>query len=161
MTYTVEIAPITPRVFAVARFHIRLNEMNCMSDRIAHAFCIVSDYLTDNETAPYSPAIARYRQFPDGFDVFAGFAVSDTFEPSEKVIRLDVGGCETAHTTHIGTYGNLANAYQAMRTGARVKGRKLSQCLPMWEEYWPDPYSSADDKRTEIFWPVESLLVKN
>lgn len=160
MTYSIEITPVSQRTCAVLRFHIRLNEMHTMSSRISHAFEVVSNHLAAKGATPTGPAIASYRQYPDGFDVFAGFPVADGFETGHDVEKLEVGGCETAHTTHTGTYDKLADAYQAIRTGARVKGKRLSHRQPMWEEYWSEPDSPKITNRTEIFWPVEPVTAR-
>lgn len=159
MTYSVDITPVHPQTLAVLRFHIRLNEMHTMSSRISHAFEVVSNHLVATGATPTGPAVASYRQYPDGFDVFAGFPVNDSFETGDDVEKLQVGGCETAHTTHTGAYNNLPDAYQAIRTGVKVKGKRLSHRQPMWEEYWSDDNSSTDNHRTEIFWPVEPAIV--
>jgi effector-binding domain-containing protein len=155
VTYSVEITPVSQRTCAVLRFHIRLNEMHTMSSRISHAFDVVANHLLATDATPLGPAVASFRQYPDGFDVFAGFPVAQNFEPNDMITTLEVGGCETAHTTHTGTYDKLADAYQAIRTGARVKGKRLSHRQPMWEEYWSESDSTNATNRTEIFWPVE------
>lgn len=160
VTYPVEITPVSQRTCAVLRFHIRLNEMYTMSARISHAFDVVSNHLVAIGATPTGPAVASYRQYPDGFDVYAGFPVAQDFEPNDLVTTLQVGGCETAHTTHVGAYDKLADAYQAIRTGARVKGKRLSHRQPMWEEYWPESDSPKAGNRTEIFWPVESATAR-
>ena len=155
MTYSIEITPVHQRTLAVLRFHIRLNEMHMMSSRISHAFDVVANHLVASGTTPIGPAVASYRQYPDGFDVFAGFPVPDSYKPGEEVTTVEVGGCETAHTTHMGSYDSLPDAYQAIRTGVKVKGKRLSHRQPMWEEYWSDNHSPTENHRTEIFWPVE------
>lgn len=158
VTYPIEITPVSQRTCAVLRFHIRLNEMHTMSARISHAFDVVARHLQETGCAPNGPAVASYRQYPDGFDVFAGFPVSDSFEPNQEVAKFEVGGCETAHTTHVGAYDKLTDAYQAIRTGVKVKGKRLSQRQPMWEEYWLDGNDPRTNHRTEIFWPVEPTI---
>lgn len=157
MTYTVDIIPASHRTLAVTNFHIGFSEMNTMGERISTAFETVGSHLANIGTAPMGPAVASYKQLQDGFDVSAGFPVSDKFKSNKVVKRLDVGGCEVAHTTHMGSYDKLSAAYEAIREGTKVKGKHLSEKVPMWEEYWSDPSTATDKTRTEIFWPIEPV----
>jgi effector-binding domain-containing protein len=155
MSYTIDIIPASHRTLAVTNFHIGFSEMNTMGERISAAFETVSSHLAHMGTAPIGPAVASYKQLPDGFDVSAGFPVSDKFQSNKVVKRMDVGGCEVAHTTHMGSYDKLSAAYEAIREGTKTKGKHLSEEVPMWEEYWSDPSTATDKTQTEIFWPVE------
>ena len=155
MTYAIDIGPATHRTLAVTNFHVGYSEMNTMGERISNAFGTVSSHLEHMGTAPVGPAVASYKALPDGFDVSAGFPVSDKFKSNKTVKRMDVGGCEVAHTTHMGSYDKLSAAYEAIREGAHIKGKHLSEELPMWEEYWSDPSTATDKTQTEIYWPVE------
>ena len=155
MSYTIDLIPASHRTLAVTNFHIGYSEMNTMGERISNAFETVSSHLSAIGTAPMGPAVASYKQLPDGFDVSAGFPVSDKFKSNKVVKRMDVGGCEVAHTIHMGSYDKLSAAYEAIREEAKIKGKHLSEALPMWEEYWSDPSTATDKTKTEIYWPVE------
>jgi effector-binding domain-containing protein len=141
---------------AVADFHIKFDEMQKMGEYISRAFGTVATQLSGNGNETSGPAIACYRQTSDGFDVSAGFPVDASFHPSDSIRQIEVGGCEVAHTTHIGGYDTLPVAYEDLRIGADKRGKPLSHGGIMWEEYWSDPAAPPEKTRTEIFWPVES-----
>lgn len=154
MTYVTEITTVPTRTLAVARFHVDDDEMNEIGRRINDAFETVVGELQQAGVTPTEPAVASYERAGDGFDVAAGFPVDGPFEPAGAVTRVAVGGCEVAHTTHVGPYDRLPDAYEALRADAEAGGRALVDDAPMWEEYWSPPESPPQDTRTEVFWPV-------
>lgn len=154
MTYATEITMVPTRTLAVTRFHVDDSEMNEMGPRISAAFETVVAELRQAGVTPTGPAVASYERAGDGFDVAAGFPVEGPFEPVDAVTRLAVGGCEVAHTTHLGPYDRLPDAYAALRSDVEARGRSLVDDAPMWEEYWSPPESPPEETRTEVFWPV-------
>ena len=156
MNHPVDFQAVPPRTLAVAEFHITFPEMKKMGEHISRAFGSVAAHLGSHKNGTSGPAIACYRQTPDGFDVSAGFPVDSSFHPVDSIRRLNIGGCEVAHTTHIGGYDTLPMAYDDLRESSEERGKALSQDRLMWEEYWSDPSAPPEKTRTEIFWPLAS-----
>jgi effector-binding domain-containing protein len=154
MTYATEITTVPTRTLAVSRFHVDDSDIDEMGPRISAAFEAVMAQLEQGGVTPTGPAVASYERAGDGFDVAAGFPVDEPFEPAGAVTRLAVGGREVAHTTHLGPYDRLPDAYEALRSDVEAGGRALVDDAPMWEEYWSTPDSPPEDTRTEVFWPV-------
>ena len=99
------------------------------------------------------PAVARYRQNGDAFDVEAGFYVPTAFPTDGEVECIELPAVRAAVTTHIGPYEGLPAAYEALHAKAHEEGWELEQT--MWEEYWSDPQSTPPAEwRTEIVWPL-------
>jgi effector-binding domain-containing protein len=103
---------------------------------------------------PAAPAFARSQPAGDGFDVTAGFGVPDTVTAPPGLERMDIGGCEAAHTTHLGPYTDLPSACEDLRAEAARLGRAVDAGSPMWEEYWSGPDTPEEQTRTEVYWPV-------
>jgi len=154
MQYTIDIDTVPHRTVAVTEFHVAATELDTIGERMSAAFGAVAGQLGRVGVTPGGPGIACYARGDDGFDVSAGFPVAEDFQPTNGVRRLDLGECEVAHTTHLGSYDTLPEAYDALFAGAREQGRRLTDDEPMWEEYWSPPGTPPDRTRTEVFWPV-------
>lgn len=68
--------------------------------------------------------------------------------------QLTLPGGKVAAATHMGSYDQLNNAYQAIEQWISAAGLK-SAGAP-WEVYVTDPGAVPDPKdwRTDVFWPV-------
>ena len=154
MSHTVEITTVPTRTVAVTRFHVDATELDQIGPRMGAAFGTVAERLGRAGVAPAGPGIACYTRADDGFDVLAGFTVPAAFEPAAGLDRIDLGGCEVARTTHLGSYDTLPEAYDDLREQARAHGSRLVDDEPMWEEYWSPPETPPDQIRTDVFWPV-------
>lgn len=152
MTYVVDVECVAARPMAAVRFHSGVSEIG---ERIGDAFSTVDTYLAREGIAPAGAAVARYVPAGDGsFDVEAGFIVARPVPGDDQVIGIELRGGEVAHTTHIGRYEELPNAYAAMHLHAHEMGRELDDGAAMWEEYWSPPESPVEETRTEIYWPL-------
>jgi effector-binding domain-containing protein len=158
MTHEVEIITIPSRTVAVTRFHVGEAELGTIGERMGQSFHRVIAHLARLGVTPGGPAIARYEPAGEGFDVAAGFVVEADFAPAgdDDVDLLVLPGGEVAHTTHIGAYERLPEAYEALRAEITRRGLAFPERGPMWEEYWTGPETAPEETRTEVYWPVDS-----
>ncbi len=154
MPYTTEITTVPSRTVAVTHFHVEMAELPELGEKMGAAFGAVMAHISRAGAIPRGPAVARYEPEDGGFDVAAGFPVTEAFEPGDGVEPLVLPGGEVAHTTHLGPYEELPAAYEALRADVEAQGRSLDSAAPMWEEYWSGPDAPAEETRTEIFWPL-------
>ena len=151
-----EVEFVMPSVMAVAvtRFHVASGELPAMGERMGHAFATVMADLGKASFVPDGPAVARYEPTADGFDVSAGFRIPSEATVPAGLDRLELGGIEAAHTTHLGPYSGLSAAYDDLKAVADAAGRPVAGDGPMWEEYWSGPDTPAEQIRTEVYWPL-------
>lgn len=153
MTHEVEIVTVPANTAAVVRFHVRHDELGTIGERMEGAFAEVMTELGKAHVIPNGPAVAVYEPVADGFDVATGFHVTRSFVPPPTLERLDLEPGEVAHTTHLGSYAELNEAYADIEEQAEQIGRPVVWGA-MWEEYWSEPGTPEDQMRTEVFWPV-------
>ncbi len=154
MEHKVDIAETPAIAVAAVRFHVGSEDMPRIGEQIGRAFGTVVERLQGAELAPTGPAVACYEPAADGFDVAAGFQVPLQAQVPSGLERLDLGGVEAAHTTHVGAYSDLHSAYDDLQAQAKAAGRELGNQARMWEEYWSGPETPESETRTEIYWPV-------
>ncbi len=150
MRYDTDIRVVPAQRLAIARFHIDAAELATIGEHMGAAF----EQVMAGGASVAGPAVAYYEPSDGGFDVSAGFPVTDR-EQSGAVTVLDLPAVEVAHTTHVGAYDALPEAYDALRAGAEAQGRRLADG-PMWEEYLTGPETPPERTRTEVYWPVET-----
>ena len=154
MTHTVEILRAPATTAAVTRFHVDYEAIRTIGERMGPAFETVAARLGEAHIAPAGPPVAYYDPSADGFDVAAGFRVSEPFTAPPGLERLHLEEREVAHTTHLGPYAELQTAYLDLETEVEGHGRSLAWGGPMWEEYVSEPGAPEDQARTEVYWPV-------
>ncbi len=154
MPYRTEITTVPSRTVAVTHFHVELGELPELGEKMGAAFGAVMSHLSRAGAVPRGPAVACYEPEGGGFDVAAGFPVTEPFEPGDGVEPMVLPGGEVAHTTHVGPYDELPAAYEALREDVEAQGRSLAADAPMWEEYWSGPEAPPQEARTEVFWPL-------
>ncbi|WP_460716134.1 GyrI-like domain-containing protein [Nocardioides dilutus] len=154
MTHTVEIVQAPARSTAVTHIHVAPDAMPTIGEKMGEAFTMVARRLGEAGISPAGPAFASYTPADGGFDVAAGFGVVDTFTAPPGLERLDIGACEVAHTTHLGSYTELPSAYEDLQAEVTRQGRAVDEDGPMWEEYWSGPNTPDDQTRTEVYWPL-------
>lgn len=155
MSNDVEIVHTAGATVAVTRFHVRAADLPEIGDRMGQAFSEVTTGLGRLHVVPTGPAIACYETRTDGFDVAAGFQVPSTFTGTPEAERLDLPPVDAAHTTHLGSYSRLSEAYQRLQDATREGRRELATTTPMWEEYWSEPGTPDSETRTEVYWPLQ------
>jgi len=156
MAHEIEIVRTPGCTAAVVRFHVAHEELSGVGPRMEGAFATVLTRLGEAHVLPTGPAIAVYEPVADGFDVATGFHVAPEFVAPPGIERLELDAVDAAHTTHVGPYTQLTQAYADLQTLADRAGRPVAWGAPMWEEYWSEPGTPDDETRTEIYWPVSA-----
>lgn len=154
MPHVVEITEVPSRTLAVTTFHVDRSELGAMGDLMGAAFGTVAAHLGAAGPGPAGPAVACYRPDASGFEVSAGFETAGSVDCDAHVQILVLPACIVAHTTHLGGYDTLPDAYADLRSAAEARGTHLLDDVPMWEEYWSGPDTPEAETRTEVYWPV-------
>lgn len=156
MPRAVDLASVPRRTMAFSSFHVDAGvDLGAIDPQIVSAFSKVLGHLRRNGTLPGGPPTALYR--PDsggGVEVCAGYPVGDDFEATDSIGRVDIGGVEVVHITHIGHYEALPAVREALREGAEAAGRSVDDAGARWEEYWSGPEVTPEQTRTELYWPL-------
>ena len=84
-----------------------------------------------------------------------GVELLGPFAEDETVVRSSTPGGLTAYTTHLGPYGQLEKAHEAVRQWCAIHGHRLAG--PNWEVYghWLPEWSESPMLiRTDVFYQV-------
>jgi effector-binding domain-containing protein len=154
MNDSVELIEAPRQVLAVERFHILLQDMDTMGERISNTFGSVASRLARAGAAPIGPPVGTYLPTIAGFDVAAGFPVDPSVVATDGIETIEVGGKEVAHLVHAGSYESLPEAYGEIESAAAEHGDELETNEPMWEVYLTGPDLPPEETFTEIFWPL-------
>jgi effector-binding domain-containing protein len=154
MNDSVELIEVPRQVLAVERFHILLQDMDTMGERISSTFGSVASRLARVGAEPLGPPVGTYLPTIAGFDVAAGFPVDPSAVATDGIETIEVGGKEVAHLVHVGSYESLPEAYGEMELAATEHGDELETNEPMWEIYLTGPDLPPEETVTEIFWPL-------
>jgi effector-binding domain-containing protein len=151
MTHEITVKQVPARRAAVARYRAKAEEIG---PRMGAAYGQVMAYLGCHGIAASGPALARYHESGDAFEVEAGFYVAAPFESGEGVESIELPAVEAAVTEHVGGYDTLPSAYEDVIEWAKAQGLSLADW--MWDEYWTDPQTTPPaENRTEIIWPLK------
>lgn len=154
MPHVVDITEVPSRTLAVTTFHVERSELGAMGELMGAAFSTVAARLEAAGAGPAGPAVACYLPTAQGFEVSAGFETAGHFDCDDHVQLLVLPAGLVAHTTHLGGYHTLPEAYEDLRRAVEVHGRHLLDGVAMWEEYLSGPDTPEAETRTEVYWPV-------
>lgn len=124
-------------------------------DFMSDALSLVAAALREAGIAPAGPPFARYFAVgPDGLDMAAGFPIAEPFGEAGVVRPGELPAGPAAIATHVGPYGGLEDAWNALRERAGALGRPLG--ADPWEVYLVGPGSGVDEAewRTDLVWPL-------
>lgn len=136
MSYECEIVEPESVILAVtSEVLVSLNEI---PTRIGGMFDIAYAWLSGSDVKQVGQNYAVYRNTPDGMYMRVGFPVSASFDDTESVQCLELGGGEAAHTTHRGDYGGIPGGYDRLTAWCNEQALTLSGFN--WEVYgdWDD-----------------------
>jgi AraC family transcriptional regulator len=126
MVYEVTPKDVPARHAAVVRSRAGAAEM---PSRMPEAFGAVMTAAGQLGIQCTGPAVARYRQYRDVFDVEVGFYPPSAFTTNGDLQCIELPGVRAVVTTHIGPYEGLMAAYEALHAKAREEGWELvSRC---------------------------------
>jgi effector-binding domain-containing protein len=147
MSYDIELVNVLEQPAAVVRARV---EHNGIAEFLGPAFGDVMTALQRQGLQPAGPPFGRYRPTEDGgWDITAGFPVGDTVAAEGRVEALTLPGGPVARTLHVGDYGSLAMAYEAV--SAWLGDHGWTAAGEPWECYLDEP--EVVPPRTEIWFP--------
>ena len=150
MSYDVETATLQQQTTAVVRGHV---DKDAVADFLGGAFGEVMALLGRQGRTPTGHPFARYVATDDGFDVEAGFPVAEGLLAEGRVEIGSLPGGLTARTIHVGDYGGVGAAHQAVGDWLTENGYAVHGAP--WECYLDGPEVAAP--RTEVFFPCERV----
>lgn len=155
MAFEMDVITVPARTLAASRFHVDMDEVGGMGQKMGSAFGSVMEALREAGVVAAGPPVARYEHTDGGFEVAAGFPIREPVAGlAGGVVSLELPPGEVAHTTYFGAYDDLPRAYEALHAEAQARGRALDDAAPMWEEYLTGPETPPEQTRTEVYWPL-------
>lgn len=148
MSYDVAEVDLPERPAATVRGHVAHDGIPAF---LGSAFGEVVGAVGPRGLGPAGPAFARYRAADDGgWDIEAGFPLlAPLGEASGRVESTTLPAGPAARTLHVGDYGSLGAAYEAVSTWLTEHGR-VGAGEP-WECYLDGP--EVEEPRTEVYVP--------
>ncbi|WP_309081827.1 GyrI-like domain-containing protein [Zhihengliuella sp.] len=125
------------------------------------AFAALAEVLEAEGLIPVGPGFGLMTREPtDSLDLEVGFAVDHalvgtrTASSGVEVVPSEIPGGPTAVTSHLGSFDELAGAWEQFMGWIAEKGYTAS--LPFWELYVtePRPEMGPEELRTDLFVPV-------
>jgi effector-binding domain-containing protein len=153
-TYHVETRTFDERQTAVVLATLAAQEIGPW---LGGAFEAVARYLSKWGAGPVGPPFARYHRTPDGrFEVEAGFVAITPVAGEGDVEPSDLAAGPAAVTVHVGGYGDVAAAYDALGRFVAEQGG-VPDGDP-YEVYLSDPRAEPDPAswRTEVVQPYRT-----
>ncbi len=147
MSYDIEVVNLPDQPAAVVRARVAHNGI---AEFLGPAFGDVMTVLQRQGLQPAGPPFGRYRPADDGsWDISAGFPVSDAIAAEGRVENLTLPGGPIARTLHVGDYGGLSAAYEAVSTWLADNG--YTAAGEPWECYLDEP--EVVPPHTEVCFP--------
>jgi effector-binding domain-containing protein len=147
MGYEIEVRRLQPQHTAVVR-------TRCPWDKIAETlggiFGEVMARIGATGAQATGGVFGRYDPGMSDVGIEAGFTVAAPITPAGRVEASELPGGDAAVTLHVGDYGSVAAAYEAIEAWMREQGREAAG--PAWELYLTPP--EEQPQRTEVFFPL-------
>ncbi|MGN6637230.1 MAG: GyrI-like domain-containing protein [Oryzihumus sp.] len=153
MGYEIDLVELPAQPAAVVRAHVA---HDAIGDFLGQALGEVMGSVGEQGLHPTGPPFGRYRPAEDGgWDVEAGFPVSAAPTETGRVQPATLPAGSAAHTTHVGDYGSLGAAYEAVADWIITEGMDPSG--DPWECYLDEP--GVANPRTEVYFPCVPLAL--
>ena len=147
MTYQVQVVDLPQQPAMVIRGHVAHDGIAAF---LGQTFGEIMAVLQGQHALVTGAPFGRYQAADDGgWRVEAGFPVENTPEPEGRTQLTSLPGGPVARTVHLGDYGALGNAYQAVQNWLTDHG--YQQRGAPWECYLDGPEVATP--RTEVFFP--------
>lgn len=150
MRYETQFVELQSQHTAVVRGHTTTEGI---AEFLGPAFGEVINVLDKQSLHPTGAPFGRYRPTDGGFDVEVGFPCSGVVEAEGRVEPSELPGGHVARTMHVGSYDDVAAAYEAATSWLTDEG-----CVTTgdaWECYLDGP--EVPEPRTEVFIPCETM----
>jgi effector-binding domain-containing protein len=147
MGYEMQFVDLQAQDTAVVRGHVTHEGIaEFLGPAFADTMGLAGQQGVDVTGAPFG----RYRPADDGgWDIAVGFPVARPVTPDGRVEAGVLPGGRAARTMHVGDYGALGAAYEAVLAWLTDNGYVMSD--EPWECYLDGP--DVDEPRTEVFVP--------
>jgi hypothetical protein len=139
MPYQLDTRTVSPQLLAAVRRRVRPGEVG---NAWRPALDLVWEFLGRHKGLRSNGHNCFLYQHPAPGDAFMvvdfGVQVVRSFQAEGEVLCAETPAGEVVMTTHIGSYGKLGAAHQAIRSWSSATGRMLGACS--WEIYgdWTD-----------------------
>ena len=143
MDYVIEIVERQREDTAVVTGHVAVDGIGAF---VGAAFGDVMAALGGR--VPAGMPFARYAMVDDGFDIEAGFPVAGPIAPSGRVAPGTLPGGTVATVMHVGPYGEVSGAYEALEQWLAANGWTPDEAP--WEAYFDGP--EVAEPRTLVSW---------
>jgi len=153
MAYEIETREAQPQPVVSIRVTTTMAEISSV---LGQLYGEVFAYLGSIGVAPAGAPFARYHSVtPDAVDMDAGVAVTQPVEGKGRIAAGELAGGRVAVTWHVGPYGTIVGAYDALQAWMKEQG--VQPAGPCWEVYWTDPQEVQDPSqwKTEVIWPIK------
>lgn len=152
--YVIQEKEISTQNTAAIRFVVK--DFNELDAKFAEAYPKIVTYLNAQSLTPTGAPYSRYFRFEPGtaIDVEVGFPVASVIAGEGDVKASALPGGMVATTTHLGPYGGIGGAYEALHKWMDAHHKKPAG--GPWEIYVNDPSSVPPEEiRTDIFFPIQ------
>jgi effector-binding domain-containing protein len=159
LAYDIKVRVISAVPALVVRTRVTRDQIR---DALADALTAAWIHAEANGVTPSGPPFTRYTSLEDGtVSLEAGVQLSRAVPGGHGIIATELPGGEVATTIHMGPYGRLWAAYEALTYWMENAGRKAAG--EPWEYYLTDPRDEPDSSkwRTEVVWPLLPGVGKN
>jgi effector-binding domain-containing protein len=147
MSYDIEVIDLPEQPAAVVTGRV---EHLGIADFVGPAFREVMQVVQHQGLQPAGPPFGRYRPTEDGgWDITAGFPVSDPPNSNGRVVGMTLPGGAVARTLHVGSYATVGAAYEAVDSWLGAHG--YAPAGEPWESYLDGP--DVATPRTEVCYP--------
>ena len=147
MAYDIEVRRLERRYTAVVRTRCPRDKI---ADTIGGIFDEVMARINTTGAQPTGGVFGRYEPGMSDVGIEAGFTIAQPIAPAGRVEAGELPGGEAAVTLHVGDYGGVAAAYEAIEAWMRQHEREPAG-VP-WELYLTPP--EVEPQRTEVFFPL-------
>lgn len=154
MTIDCQVIDLRPQKAAVVKAQVGFDEL---PDFFGEAFHATMSTIERQGLEAMGPPFAYFPATPTTVvHLEAGFPASDAVDPDGTVEAFELPGGTAVMTTHFGSYDDMEETYERMRTWMVDHGYEPSPA--MWEVYLSGPDDEPDPARwrTRIVWPVTS-----
>ena len=143
--YTVTKIQAQPRTLAAVRARIPLGQVSAHIREMLGKVYAAGLQLDGQNVAVYRPSGDKM------LDVEFGVGLKGPFAPNGDVVRVETPSGMVATTTHVGDYGKMGQAHDAVKQWCKQQGLALAG--PSWEVY--GHMIKGVPPRTDVYWLLE------
>jgi effector-binding domain-containing protein len=149
LDYKIEVRRLKPQVVVAIR---RRTTPDRVAETLRHIYSAIGSLLARRQIEAAGPPFTRYHVFEgQDVDVECGLLIRKPLDGEGDIYCGDLPGGLAAVTTHVGDYGGLRAAHDAVRSWIERSGKQPE--VGSWEVYRTDPSTTPDPKgwKTDVF----------